>query len=250
MAENNKHGLDRYIPLDIRREVRKRCFFGCVVCGNAIIQYHHFDPEYNDAKQHDSNGITLLCPNCHEKVSKKIFDYDFVITANKNPFCEKSGSLKDIFYVGSQTIAFKLGTAWFKSLDVIQFDNNPLISFRPPEFEGGPFQLNATLYDKTGKELLCIQENEWITGVDHFDIETTSNELTIREKLGEIKLRLSHVANKEISVNQLNMNIGGFSLKVSNGDFLLTNPKGGIMSLSCPNLFGTLYLFSDGHVEM
>lgn len=33
MTENNKYGLTRDIPEDVKRKVRKRCGFGCVICG-------------------------------------------------------------------------------------------------------------------------------------------------------------------------------------------------------------------------
>ena len=61
MDDTNKHGLSRYIPEAIKREVRQRCGFGCVICGFGFYDYEHFDPDFADAKFHDPNGMTLLC---------------------------------------------------------------------------------------------------------------------------------------------------------------------------------------------
>ncbi|GAH43227.1 unnamed protein product, partial [marine sediment metagenome] len=55
MSSTNQYGLSRYIPLEIKRAVRQKCGFGCVVCGSTIYQYHHFDPPFNEAKQHNPN---------------------------------------------------------------------------------------------------------------------------------------------------------------------------------------------------
>ena len=33
----NKHGLSRDIPRAVKTVVRRRCGFGCVICGNAIV---------------------------------------------------------------------------------------------------------------------------------------------------------------------------------------------------------------------
>lgn len=250
MAEKNKHGLNRYLPPLVKQKVRQRCYFGCIVCGSAIIQYHHFDPEFVDAKEHNPNGITLLCPTCHEKVKKKIFTQKFIEEKNKTPYCKTVGFTKDIFYFGSESIAFKLGNAWFKRLNVILYDGKPLISFSPPESENSPMRLNAILYDKDENELLKIINNEWITGIEHFDIETTSNHLIIREKKGAIKLHLSHIANEEISIQKIDMNYKGFKIMVQNSQFSVESPTKTKLQLSCPNIFASLKLRSNGSIAI
>ena len=52
MAKENEHGLPRHIPADVARAVRQECGFGCVICGVALIQYEHFDPEFAEAREH------------------------------------------------------------------------------------------------------------------------------------------------------------------------------------------------------
>ena len=46
MGEKNKYGLGRYIESDTRRLIRKRCGFGCVICGIGFFDYEHFDPDF------------------------------------------------------------------------------------------------------------------------------------------------------------------------------------------------------------
>jgi hypothetical protein len=244
----NKHGLSRYLSPIIKREVRKRCGFGCVVCGTAIIQYHHFEPEFVDATEHVPNGITLLCSNCHEKVKKNLFDYDFIVSKNQKPYCTNSGFAKDIFYVGSEAITFKLGKAWFKRLDIILYNNHPIISFSPPEMKDGPILLNTVLYDENESELLKIIDNEFIIGTHHYDVETTSNQLVIREKAGKINFKLTQIANKEIAIQKIDMNYKGFKIKVKNEMFIVNSPSGSRLMLSCPNILATLKLFSNGEI--
>ena len=68
MEKTNRYGLARsQLTPAIKREVRQRCGFGCIKCGNALIQYEHFDPPFEHAKEHNPNGITLLCAGCHDK---------------------------------------------------------------------------------------------------------------------------------------------------------------------------------------
>jgi len=246
----NKHGLIRNIPNVIKRKVRKRCGFGCVVCGTAIVEYHHFEPEYSEAKEHKRKDITLLCPTCHSKVDKKIFDLDFIKKSDNNPKCKQVGFTKDVLYVGNEIISFKMGSASFKRLVVVIYDGTPLIYFSPPEYEGGPLRLNATIYDKTGEQLLRIEDNEWKSGIEHYDLETQSKYLIIREKKGDVKLKLSIVAEKEISIEKMDMNYKGFRVKVEGGQFKVQTPKGGHLNLICPNIYATLRLGSDGSVSL
>jgi hypothetical protein len=246
----NQFGLSRKIPPDVKRAIRTRCGFGCVVCGNAIITYHHFNPEYHEAKKHLSEGITLLCAHCHIKVSKRIFDFDFISKSNENPKCKQVGFTGDIFYVGNKPITFKLGGAGFRECGILFFNNEPIICFYPPENDNGPLRLNATLYDSNENSLLKIKDNEWMAGIDHFDIETNSNELIIRNKIRSIKLRLTSVAEKEISILQMDMAYRGYKIEINNGEFVLKSGKIGRFQLTCPNIFGTLFLDSKGGIKM
>ena len=192
----------------------------------------------------------MRCATCHEKVKKRIFDIDFIKEKNSIPYCKQAGITKDIFYIGSKAIAFKLGSAWFKKLNVILYDNEPVISFSPPQSINEPLLLNAVLYDKEENAMLTIIDNEWITGTDHFDIETSSNELIIREKLGDIKLRLSHIANKEISIEKMDMNYKGYRIQVLSNHFNVKSPKGARLQLYCNSIFATLRLSSDGSISL
>lgn len=242
----NKYGLSDYIPAPVRREVRQRCGFGCVVCGCAFIEYHHFNPPFPEAKEHRPEGITLLCSTCHAKVDKGIFDLDFVVKSDKNPRCRQTGFVRDIFYIGTEAITLKMGGAWFKRFDVVRYDRLPLISFLPPEQPGAPLRFNATFYDREQAHLFKVVGNQWIAGIEHYDIETSGNELVIREKPGDVKFKLRSIAEKEISIEKIDMCYKGFRIRVQDGEFRVTNPAGGTLVLYCPNIFATLLLGSDG----
>ena len=118
----NKFNLKRDIPSPVKRTVRKRCGFGCVVCGCAIIQYHHFNPEFVDAKTHNAKGITLLCPNCHEKTKKRIFNSEFISDRDAEPECKKIGYARDVFHMGKRINGIQMGRAHFKGLDIIRYE--------------------------------------------------------------------------------------------------------------------------------
>src|SRR5574337_274292 len=91
MAEVNKFGLSRDIPDLIKREVRQKCGFGCVVCGSAVYQYEHLEPLFPDAKNHDPNGIVLLCGGCHDRVTRGMLSKETIKLKANNPKCLEEG---------------------------------------------------------------------------------------------------------------------------------------------------------------
>ena len=66
----NRHGLARSIPDRIKREVRKRSKFGCVLCRCAFYEYEHIDPPFEHATSHDPSKICCLCSSCHSAVTR------------------------------------------------------------------------------------------------------------------------------------------------------------------------------------
>jgi hypothetical protein len=49
---------ERYVPAEIKRAVRQRCGFGCVLCGVPIFQYDHMIP-FAEVQEHTEENITL-----------------------------------------------------------------------------------------------------------------------------------------------------------------------------------------------
>ena len=92
MAEVNQHGLSRYIPADVRRDVRHRSKFGCVVCRRGFYQYEHIDPPFEDAESHDPDHICCLCGSCHDSVTRGHLSKAMVIAAYRKvqapPLCQ------------------------------------------------------------------------------------------------------------------------------------------------------------------
>jgi hypothetical protein len=256
VSEKNKYNLGRSIKPSIKRAVRKRCGFGCIFCGRPIIQYHHFNPEFSNAEKHEASGITLLCANHHEEATKGILTTALVEEQNKNPYCIKEGQLKHFFYIAEKAISLKLGNACFKSLNIIMYDDTPIFRFeRKPN---GLLSFSASFFDENGRNFFAVNNNEWVTGIEHFDIEMSKNNFIIREKRGKggIKFHFSHIANEEIYIKEMDIHYRGYRIQVKNNPqrigipFVVTSPDGGFMDLTCPNIYATLRLSKDGSIRI
>ena len=206
MSSPNKHGLSRDIPAEVQRAVRQRCGFGCAVCGCAIYQYEHVDPPFADATSHDPNTIALLCGGCHDRVTRGLLSKDSVKSALRNPKALQSGFSFGPFDVGSERPDVYVGA--FHAINVpvvIRAMGQPLLSVAEPEQAGGPFRLSAYLADRTGKEILSVQDNEWRTAIGNWDAEVVGRRITLRRGPGDITLRLRTDPPHTLTIERLDM---------------------------------------------
>ncbi|MEA3494507.1 MAG: hypothetical protein U9R42_00545 [Bacteroidota bacterium] len=215
----NKHGLKRYIPAEIRREIRQNSGFGCVICGLGIIQYEHVDPEFNDAKEHDPVRMTLLCPRCHNKVTTGYLDKEIVKEAMKNPKCLSKGFSNEFFHIGKGYPKIEFAGSIISNCPIpIQIKDEPLFVIEPGE-NGSPFLLSANFYDTKGNLSLEIKQNEWNAYISNWDIEVIGGAITIREKEGKINLKLSAKYPDILEVSDLDMYKKDVRIKANLKDF-------------------------------
>ena len=209
----NKHGLNDIIPLDIKRQIRQRCGFGCVNCGSAVYQYEHVEPTFAEAMEHDPDCIVLLCGGCHDRVTRKILSKETIKIRSIKPFCKQSGFSFGPFDIGLVEPTIKIGTLTCRAVDsLIEIDGESIFSIKKPEFDGAPFLINAYLADRDGNEILKIVNNEWVTTIDNWDVEVVGPRITIRRKLGDILLVLRTESPHSLIIERLDMEHRGVKI--------------------------------------
>lgn len=214
MAERNQHGLGRYVPQDVRREIRSRCGFGCVLCGLAYYDYEHFDPDFKDAKEHNPKGMTLLCMQCNQKRARGTLSAETVARANANPKCKQQGFASELFDFGPEPIEVKFaGVSFIDCRTMIQICGVDLLSFRPPEVPGTPVLLSGFLSDVTGSTTLKIVDNEWSAGDENWDVEVQGPRITIRRGLGDIALQIRAMPPHALAIEIIDMEFEGYLLR-------------------------------------
>jgi hypothetical protein len=235
----NKFGLERNIDETTKRDVRQRCGFGCVICGCAIIEYHHFDPPFTDAVSHNPLGITLLCGTCHKRVESGIIDQRTLSAANTLPWCIKSGHSKDLLFLGSGDIPVSFGSVKVHASTILMYDDKVVIGLSKPECIDAPLQLNAIFTDDNENEILRIVNNEWQVGINRYDIRTTRDRLSVRDAPRTIIFKMILAASQEIRIYRLRMKYRGFSIVADKDSFTLTLPSGGRLNMNS-NIFADI----------
>ncbi|MBW9244239.1 hypothetical protein [Pseudomonas paracarnis] len=214
MADKNQYGLGRGVDAAIKREIRRRCGFGCVICGLAYYDYEHFNPDFKDAKEHDPNGMTLLCMQCNQKRARGSLSAYTVARANEKPRCKEDGFASELFDFWPDPIDVKFaGVSFVNCRVLIRICGIDVLSVRPPEEPGSPVLLSGLFSDSIGAPTLKIVDNVWSAGDENWDVETVGPVITIRRGLGDIALRIRVSPPKSLTIEKIDMQFEGYYLK-------------------------------------
>lgn len=187
----NRFGLTRDIPEGIRRAVRQRDGFGCIVCGNAIIDYEHFEPEFADAEQHTVDGIILLCITCHGMKTRGRLSKETITKFRSNPTAKLQRFSAGPFDIGDAPPSVIFGNISTRNVkDIIRIDGDSILSVKEPEQPGGPFRISANIRNRDGQPMLSIVDNEWRTSTSNWDVVVEGRNIVIRSALRDINMSL------------------------------------------------------------
>lgn len=214
----------RKIPLPIQREVRKRCGFGCVICGMPLYEYEHM-MEWAVVKRHLPNEITLLCDRHHKEKTNGLLPKEKVFEANEAPYNLRQGVSKpyELYYDGEDA-EINIGSNILKCVidaasDVNQFaaliiDAIPIVGFI---FQDGHLLLNLVVYNEFNQLVLHIKNNRLLYSVDLWDVELRGKVLTIRNGSGVILIEIGFEPPKRINILRGSFMLNGVKVNISNG---------------------------------
>lgn len=226
MTTINKHGLSRYVPEKIERALRKESGYGCVVCGNAIYQYEHIDPEFNDAHEHCADNMTILCGSCHFNVTKKIWSKEKIKQAKLAPYCIKHGKANDFLDLPTGPIGLNFGNSHLAGNTILRIDGRPIIWFEDAEEAGTPRLLCASFYDKQNVCVLNIIRNEVRIYQSGWDVTTSGTKIKIGNPKEKQVLTMERVGGSEIKILECNMQIRDTSIQLKNDGSFLVHKNG------------------------
>lgn len=228
MEGKNRHGLSRYIPEEVKREVRQRCGFGCVICGFGFYDYEHFKPDFVDARVHDPKGMTLLCSQCNQKRARGRLSAHTVEMADGDPKCRQEGFASELFDFHNEPITVKFaGVKFHNCQNLIVVNDQPILSVKSSPHPNGPILLSGIFCNSIGQQTLLIHENEWHAKTDNWDVECIGPRIKIRFAPGEFALVLKMEAPSGLEIERLDMLYEGVRIRAEN-ELLQVSINGGI----------------------
>lgn len=200
----NKHDLSRYIPTDVKEQIRKDAGFGCVFCGCVLVEYEHIEPEFNDALEHDPTKMTILCPMCHDKVTKKILSKNHVWAAKENPKGLEQGYVNDMLFSKADELEFLLGNMRTSNMGIaISLYGKPLFWFEESVNEEEAYTICCIFHGKDSSPIAYINRNEYIALVKNQDIVSVGARLTISDKTNGCILEISREGGEPLHIKKL-----------------------------------------------
>jgi len=177
------------IPLAVKRALRKEAGFGCCICGNPILQYHHIK-QYAEFSQHVAEDMMAVCPNHHHEITVGGITEVEQRNAKRNPNNVRKGYANGLLRITDPAIAIHAATFDFVGPGFkLLVDDKPLLAI--DRGENGRLSLSLDLYDREGNLLLAVVDNEWISGDPlPWDIEFGARRIKIRRHGGEVVLKL------------------------------------------------------------
>jgi trigger factor len=216
------------IPEEIKREVRRRCGFGCVLCGMPLHEYEHM-LGWSNVQRHVAEELTLLCRLHHGEKTDGLLPMEKVVVANKNPYNRRMGvSRKHLLHYSGQSVKCRVSDSCFEYTNLpngsfvapIVIDGLPIVGFRREQDE---LLLNFIAFNEVNRPVLQILDNELIYDTSQWDIEWIGQKLTIREGRGRIVLQLVFLPPSEIIISKGRIMRNGIELLIGKDYIYNTN---------------------------
>lgn len=195
------------IPEEVKRQVRQRCNFGCVICGLPLYEYEHM-LGWANVKRHIASEITLLCDRHHREKTSGLLPNEIVLKANEEPFNLKGGKSQpyNLYYYGD-TAEITIGNVIFIARDEgngtkivpIFIDSLPIISFTLIDKH---FHLSMFIYNEKNELILHINENQLVFKIDVWDIQLVGNTFTIRQAKRNILIEIKFETPNKIFIKR------------------------------------------------
>lgn len=247
---NQQSVSSRNIPLPIKREVRRRCGFGCVVCGVPLYEYEHL-LGWANVRRHVAKEITLLCDKHHREKTSGLLPLISVTEANSDPFNLRSGASApyDLHYFGN-TCVTDIGSNIFSFehfgqaiTSPICIDGNRLVAFT---LDDGHLFLNLLLFDEFNSLILHISDNQLLYSASPWDIELIGQTLIVRDAPRKILIEIRFDVPNRIVISRGRFQCNGVEIVVSPDEVVVTNINLSVSSSFFANCSGGVVIGPSG----
>ena len=173
----------------IKRQIRQEAYFGCVKCGNPIIEYHHIIP-YSETRDNSAKNLVLVCPICHKEFQSS-YSPETQREFKENPFNRDNVSYQ--FRCEGEDVKIDVGTNIGINLsNILRIDGENIVTLKR---EDGLVFLTAYFYSQENELILSIVDNECLIDIHKvWDIEyklgKNNIQLIIKKKFRDVILNL------------------------------------------------------------
>jgi hypothetical protein len=249
VGKPNRQGLERQIPELVAREVRQRCKFCCVICGEALVELHHFAPEFVHASKHEADGITLLCGTHHAAATRghlPPIDVSEADAARRQDAAFQGGAyllrlrapaqlaIGPMIFLGEGKLLEICGTT------ILRLDSDA----------EGRVWLSGNLFDDRGAASMAIKNNVIVLKPENWDVQIEGPIIRIRSRQGRIAMEMRIMPPHVVHVSRLTLQHANWTLDADAWHLKLDSQMGGGFDVEDTAIItgGTTSLISGGSV--
>lgn len=214
--------ISRKIPNQLKREVRKKSYYGCVHCGNPLIQYHHVIP-FSEVHEHKLENLTCLCPTCHMNFHNGVMSKRELYNDIQTPCNKDKSVLSESFSLGNPSQSYMiLGTNKFINTSTILRVNGKNVIWYNLD-EQGNLLLNVIFFNNKGDIVGIIEDNCWSTPINEniWDIDYSAGILKVKSTSNSIDFKFG--IKDDVILIDCNMMINGRLFKANKNEINMQN---------------------------
>jgi hypothetical protein len=179
-------------PPEVKEHLRKEVGFGCPRCRSPFLEYHHFDPPWEDEHHFRKEGMIALCPECHKVArswtKEKIRQLKTAKTTRR--------PVKGFFDAWEQDLQLfvRVGGEYAQGSEVlVQIGNEPIIRLaRDPDT--GWLRMSFILKNRRGRPVVAMDANEFTLRPDDvhdLDVKVSKHHLKVWLAPDDLGLEMS-----------------------------------------------------------
>lgn len=178
--------MSRKPPADVIRTLRQEVGFGCPVpgCGNPYLEWHHFDPPWNEEQHHRPEGMIALCIEHHKKADGGAYTREQLRGMKLNQ--TQANVVRGQFdWLRNELLAVVGGNIYHETFRILTIDGRDVVWLRRDE--DGYLRLNVHMLSLLPRERAIIEDNVWTNIGDPVDLRSPPHgkELTISYDNGD-----------------------------------------------------------------
>lgn len=192
--------MSRHIPEKIKREVRQKCKFGCIVCGLPIYDYEHILP-FSEVKEHSADNIVLLCPNHHALKTRGRYPTAKLLELREAPhnLSKRYTNEVEIGRTRPGQFSAQIGTNTYL-YETVDMGVYPLINLEGLNYfsltrDGEDLLVNAFV-PGVDRPRLVINNGELIVSVSNWDFQMVGPKLTLHSSEHQVDFQIVYGSDR------------------------------------------------------
>jgi HNH endonuclease len=206
-------------PIGIQRTLRQEAGFGCAMCGNPFVEYHHII-EWSEREHFEPEHMIAICPSCHARFHRMNRQRQYEL--KQNPYNITSKYVRGLLEFKPDLMVICLGGVTIVNCSrVIGSNGIDLFSWR---IEDDQCLITLRVFDPAGCLMLEIVDNEINFQFNNFwDFEFKFNWFRLKSKDHGQQVMVD-LRKSPVSIHMTNY-VGGQKITINSNGLYVQNSQ-------------------------